>query len=108
MVWPWAVATADERPGEELEGSAADNNEGFGILQAGVDVERELLGMLECGGTSCVLGSENETRMPSPDRCRCSDVKDLAVGCGCCVRPLALLACISSASARIAFMSTLH
>jgi hypothetical protein len=42
-----AVAVADERPGEELRGSTADNPEGFGILQAGLDVEREILGELE-------------------------------------------------------------
>ena len=106
--WPWAEARAGERMGEELGGSAVDNSEGFGILQAGVDVERELLGELECCGTSCVLGSENETRMASPDRCRCTGVKRLAVGRGCCIRPPALLACISSASARTTFMSTLQ
>jgi hypothetical protein len=50
-VWRWvivaAVAVADERPGEELRGSTADNREGSGILQTGMDVERELLGELE-------------------------------------------------------------
>lgn len=46
--------------------------------------------------------------MPSPDRCRRTDVTELAVGYRCCVRPPALLVCISSASARIAFMSTLQ
>lgn len=99
---------AEERPGEEPGGSSADSSEGFCTLQAGLDVERILSRVLECGGTSCVLGSENETRIPSPDRCRCTGVKELDAGCGCCGRPLALLACISSASARIAFMSTLQ
>jgi hypothetical protein len=41
------VAVADERPGEELRGSTADNRKEFGILQAGLDVERELLGELK-------------------------------------------------------------
>ena len=41
------VAVADGRPGEGLRGSTADNREGFGILQAGLDVEREILGELE-------------------------------------------------------------
>jgi hypothetical protein len=41
------VVVADERPGEELRGSTADNREGFGLLQAGLDVEREILGELE-------------------------------------------------------------
>lgn len=41
------IAVADGRPGEELRGSTADNREGFGILQAGLDVEREILGELE-------------------------------------------------------------
>lgn len=41
------VDVSDERPGEELRGSTADNREGFGILQAGLDVEREPLGELE-------------------------------------------------------------
>ena len=47
MVVSVSVAVADERLGEELRGSTADNREGFGILQAGLDVERELLGGLE-------------------------------------------------------------
>jgi hypothetical protein len=48
-VWRWVmvVAIADERPGEELGCSTADNREGFGILQAGSDVERDTLGELE-------------------------------------------------------------
>lgn len=92
-VWPFAT-----RPGEELEGSTGCE----GVLQTGVDKARELLGELEWG-TSCVLGSENETCTPSPERCRCTGVKELVVGC--CTRPLS---CISSASARITFISTLQ
>jgi hypothetical protein len=42
-----AVAVADEQPGGELRGSTVDDREGFGILQAGLDVEHELLGELE-------------------------------------------------------------
>ena len=41
------VAVANERPGEDLRGSTADNRGGFGILQVGLDVEREPLGEFE-------------------------------------------------------------
>jgi hypothetical protein len=47
-VWRWViVAVADERPGKVLRGSTADNREGFGVLQAGLDAEREILGELK-------------------------------------------------------------
>jgi len=97
--WVWAVGA---RPGEELTCRSAIPDCG-GVLQAGEDAAaRELPGEME-GGARCVLGSENETRIPSPDFCRCTaaGVK-LDVMC-CCVRPLACWA-----SARIAFMSTLQ
>jgi hypothetical protein len=68
---------------------------------------REVPGELD-GGTPCVfLGSKKATRRPSPspdlECCRCAGVKGLVDRY--CVRPLA---CISSASARIAFISTLQ
>jgi hypothetical protein len=60
---------------------------------------RELLRGLKCG-ESGVLDSENDTRMRSPDRCLRIDAATVD-----CVRPAA---CITSASAKIAFMSTLQ
>jgi hypothetical protein len=83
-------------PGEQLEGSP--ECECVGILHAGVCAASEVLRGLECG-ESGVLGSENDTCMRSPDRCLCTDAT------GGCVR---LAACISSASAKMAFISTLR
>lgn len=73
------------RPGDkpELEGSTDRE----GLLQANVDVDlaagaaRDPPGGLECSaGLPCVLlGSENATRMPSPDveRCGCTGAEGL-------------------------------
>ena len=90
-----SICPVAARPGDkpELEGST-DREE---LLQANVDVNVgagaacDLLGELDCGaGSPCVLlGSENATRMPSPDveRRRCMGVEGLIDSC--CVRALA-------------------